>query len=185
MFRSPLDDQLTTLDQLDNLAEGVAPDFGKVRTVESQCLDDDFSARVAAILAKEMAIGSLAKLQDRFRILDRRINKQGLLVLDGFMVRGRTTGVLGEGKEIPLEALIAELAAEQEIGPFVGEPVIAGPDETTSGVSLISGFGTEMLDVAISNVGHLRFAEGTFAMLRLLQRALHRLVAIDSGVKRE
>jgi hypothetical protein len=118
---------------LDNLAEGVTPDLGKVRTVESQCLDDDFAARVAAVLAKEMTVSSLAEFQDGFRILDRRIEKQGLLALDGFKVRSRPPGLIGEGKLISLEALIADLAAEQEIGPFVGEPVIAGPDEPTLG----------------------------------------------------
>jgi hypothetical protein len=70
---------------------------------------------------------------------------------------------------IALEPLIAKLATEEEIGPFIREPVVPGLGKWVLATVSISSLGAEMLDVTVRDVINLRFTKCTLAILRLAQ----------------
>ena len=111
------------------------------------------------------------------------MDEQGLFSIDWVVVRRCSLGGVCEREMVTLESLVAERAAEEEVRPLVGQPVVAGPNEWTIGRLSIAGLGPEMLDVTVSDVSDLRLAESTLAVLGLLQRVLDRLRAVDAGIE--
>ena len=67
------------------------------------------------------------------RIIDLGVDEQWLLSLDVIVVRHGPLGGIYEREMVALETLVAELAAEKQVRPVVGQPVIAGPNERILG----------------------------------------------------
>ena len=81
---------------------------------------------------------------------------------------------------VALETLVAELAAETEGSTIHRRASSSRAEREDLGSLSIARLGPKMLDVAVGNVGDLRFAEGTFVMLGLSQARLDGLRAVDT-----
>jgi hypothetical protein len=101
------------------------------------------------------------------------------------MVRHGTPCGIFEREDVLLVPLVADLAREVEVGPLVGEPVVARPAERLLGPLLIAALGPEVLDVAVVDVGELRLAEASFLVLRPAQGVLDGLRPVEAGVELE
>ena len=85
------------------------------------------------------------------------------------MVRFGSFLVINQWEMVTLEALVAYLAAEKKVCPFVDEPIISGFDERVVGILTESRLGAKMFDIAMGDVRDLRLTEGAFVVLCFAQ----------------
>jgi hypothetical protein len=86
---------------------------------------------------------------------------------------------------VAFETLVAKLAAEQEVRPFVGQPVVTRADERLSRVLSIGRLGSEMLNVTVGNVGDFGLTKSAFVVLSSLKSVLDGGRAVEAGTKIE
>lgn len=70
-------------------------------------------------------------------------------------MRAGSLARIAKGKQIPLEPLVAKLAAEEQVGPLVREPVISRAFQGIAVLLHHAGFGPEMFHVSIGDVSDL------------------------------
>src|SRR4051794_36652097 len=89
------------------------------------------------------------------------------------------------GKEVLLEALVAELAGEKKIAPLVRQPVIAGASQRVLLPLLGACFRSEVFDVAEPSMANLRLTKCALVVLRRPQGFLDRAVGVEGLIEVE
>jgi hypothetical protein len=100
-------------------------------------------------------------------------------------VIGRSPFGRAQWKQVSLLALVADLAGEKQIRPFIGEPPVARDMHRLLLRLRPPVLGAEMLNVSVGHVDELRLAEGALVVLRLPERGFDGWVAVDAWVERE
>src|SRR6266849_5787658 len=115
--------------------QSVAPDLDQFRSVQSQGVDRGLShlaasPRICVLLAESQVDG---------RRRPRRVDQQRLLATQIVMVRQRSPRGVPEREQVLFDALIAELAGEEEIGPTISKPVIPRSPQRVAVLLQIAG----------------------------------------------
>jgi hypothetical protein len=98
-------------------------------------------------------------------------------------VRPGTAAAVLERKEVPLEALVAQLARVEEVGPLIRQPVVARAFEFVGFSLLIASLRAEVLDVAVADVGNEGLAERALVVLCLAEGVLDLFGRLERTVK--
>src|SRR5262245_10952599 len=113
----PAKDPIGLHDFLDRI-EPAPSDAEQLGPVESEDFDGFSAAAVAA-----NGVGDLITETDQFRrVLQAGIDEERLLMGEVFAVGSCAAPGCSQGEEVPLEALVAKLAREEEVRPLVGQP---------------------------------------------------------------
>jgi len=125
----------------------------------------------------------LAKAAVALWIACGEIEKEGFFAVDAIRMTLRTTRRVFEWEKIALETLITDGAAERQVIPIVGGPVIAGSRWRSASRLSPARFRALVLHITIR--ADPRLAEAAFAVLVNDHSALHGGVCVDATLEGE
>jgi hypothetical protein len=100
----------------------IAPHLGKRLSVEAHRLYRVRSSRI--LVDREQVLFS--KVKKYCRVIDSGVQEQWLLGRKVIVVSQSPTSGVNEREQVPFKPLIADLTTEEEVRPFVGQPVVSG-----------------------------------------------------------
>ena len=147
----------------------IAPHLGQRFPVEAQRLDGALSTRIL-IDGKQVFF---SKVKKHCRVVDSGVQEQWLLRRKVVVVSLSPATRVNEREQISFKPLIAYLTTEEQVRPFVGQPVVSGAAKRIVRILAISGLGAIVLDVTVRNVRDFGLAETAFVVLGLQEGIFH------------